>query len=189
MKILRNTLLITILFSVCLTGTPIKVVNQIENTEDQLKVLDFTPTVYNSMKDLARLLAITVYENIEREKLVLYLDEHRVKISAGTSFIVIDDVVYQIPTPAILFENDIYLPSDAFFKILHDTVLPSASYDSNTNLLKLIPIGYNIQGILIEEKVNGTILRIKVQKPFKKKQISTFVRRNSHSVQEKNGKG
>ncbi|MCJ7802918.1 MAG: N-acetylmuramoyl-L-alanine amidase, partial [Candidatus Marinimicrobia bacterium] len=125
-----------------------------------------------------RVLSTTIYENIEREKLVLYLGEHRVKISAGTSFIVIDDIVYQIPSPAIIVEGDIYLPTNALFQILHNTVLPSVSYIVEKNEIVIIPTEYNIQSIQVDEKANGTIVRVKTLEKFKKKEISTFLHKN-----------
>ena len=124
MKTLRITSFIILFFSITIATPSIKVINQIDNTVDQLKILESTPVVYCSIKDLARVLSTTIYENIEREKIVLYLDEHRVKISAGTTFIVIDDIVYQIPSPAVIFGGDIYLPTNALFQILQKTVLP-----------------------------------------------------------------
>jgi N-acetylmuramoyl-L-alanine amidase len=178
MKILRIFLFIIFFYSFSIVASPIKVVNQLENTKDELKVLDKTPVVYCSVKDLARVLSTTIYENIEREKLVLYLDEHRVKISAGTSFLVIDDVVYQIPSPAIIVEGDIYLPTNALFQILHNTVLPTISYSGENNELVIIPTEYNIQSIQVDEKVNGTIVRVKTLKKFKKREISAFLHKN-----------
>jgi len=175
---LRITSFMILLFSITLATPSIKVINQIDNTVDQLKVLENTPVVYCSIKDLARVLSTTIYENIEREKIVLYLDEHRVKISAGTSFIVIDDVVYQIPSPAIIFSGDIYLPTHALFQILQRTVLPIVSYNDNNNQLEIIPTEYNIQSIKVDEKANGTIIRIKTLKKFKKKEMSAFLHNN-----------
>ena len=178
MKILRIFLFIIFFYSFNIFASPIKVINQLENTEDELKVLDNTPVVYCSIKDLARVLSTTIYENIEREKLVLYLGEHRVKISAGTSFLVIDDIVYQISSPAIILKGDIYLPANALFQILHDTVLPSISYIIENNEIVIIPAEYNIQSVQVDEKANGTIVRVKALKKFKKKEISTFLHKN-----------
>ena len=178
MKLLRISSFIILFFSIIIATPSIKVINQLDNTVDQLKVLDKTPVEYCSVKDLARVLSTTVYENIEREKIVLYLDEHRVKISAGTSFIVIDDIVYQIPSSAIYFEDDIYLPTNALFKILQNTVLPTVSYNAKKNQLEIIPTKYNIQSIQVDEKVNGTIIRIKTLNKFKKKEMSAFLHNN-----------
>ncbi len=178
MKILRIISFLILFFSLSIAASPIKVVNQRENTEDELKVLDNTPVVYCSIKDLARVLSTTIYENTEREKIVLYLGEHRVKISAGTSFLLINDIVYQIPAPAIIVEGDIYLPTNALFQILHETILPTVSYIAKDNQLVIIPTGYNVQSVKVEEKVNGTIIRIKILKKFKKKEISTFLHKN-----------
>lgn len=178
MKLLRITSFIILLLSLSIAAPPIKVINQVENTKDQLKVLEKTSVVYCSVKDLARVLSTTIYENIEREKIVLYLEDHRVKISAGTSFLEIDDRVYQIPSPAIIVEGDIYLPTNALFKILQKTVLPNVSYSVKDNQLVIISTGYNIQAVQVEEKANGTIIRIKATEKFKKKEMSAFLHKN-----------
>jgi N-acetylmuramoyl-L-alanine amidase len=178
MKTLRIISFLILFLSLSIATSPIKVVNQRENTEDELKVLDNTPVVYCSVKDLARVLSTTIYENIEREKIVLYLGEHRVKISAGTSFLVINDIVYQIPTPAIFVEGDIYLPTNALFQILNKTILPSVSYIAKDKQLVIIPTGYNVQSVKVEEKANGTIIRIKILKKLKKKEMSAFLHKN-----------
>lgn len=178
MKILRIISFLILFLSLSIATSSIKVVNQRENTEDELKVLDNTPVEYCSVKDLARVLSTSIYENIEREKIVLYLGEHRVKISAGTSFLVIDDIVYQIPTPAIFVGGDIYLPTNALFQILHKTILPSVSYIVKDKQLVIIPTEYNIQSVQVDEKANGTIIRIKTLKKFKKKEISAFLHKN-----------
>lgn len=178
MKLLRKITFILIFISLSFANTSIKVVNNISNSNDHLKVLDNTPVTYCSIKDLARILSTTVYENIEREKIVLYLGDHRVKISAGTSFILIDDNIFQIPSPAIIVNGDIFLPTSAFFAILNRTVLPSATYNLEENQLVIMPTEYNIQEVLVDEKANGTIIRIKTQKNFKKREMSSFLHNN-----------
>jgi N-acetylmuramoyl-L-alanine amidase len=178
MKLLRNTIFISILLSLSFATSSIRVVNHVNNTEDQLKVLEKAPVAYFSIKDLARVLSTTIYENVEREKIVLYLGDHRIKISAGTSFIVIDDKVYQMPSSAIIHDDDIFLPSKSFFAILNKTVLPSTSYSSKENRLLIVPTEFNIQTIQVDEKANGTIIRIKAHKKFKKKELSAFLNDN-----------
>jgi len=178
MKRLQKIIFIILFLSFGFGTSSIKVIDHVANTEDQLKILDKTPISYCSVKDLARILSTTVYENIEREKIVLYLGVHRVKISAGTSFIVIDDNVYQISSPAIMTNGDVYLPTKSFFTILNKTVLPRASYSSKENRLLIVPMENNIQSLLVDDKANGTIIRIKAHKKFKKKELSAFLHDN-----------
>ena len=178
MNLLRKAIFIILLLSLGLATTSIKVVNYANNSKDKLKVLDKTPVSYSSIKDLARILSTTVYENTEREKIVLYLGDHRVKITAGTAFIIVNEDVYQLPWPAIPFEDDIFLPTEALFKLLNKTVLPSVVYDISENELAIVPTEFNLQEILVEEKANGTIIRIKSQKKFRKKEMSSFLHDN-----------
>jgi len=178
MKILRNLFLVTLFLFASTKAVPIKVIDHVENKEDTLKVLENMPSVYCSTKDFARLLSTNIYENKERAKIVLYLNEHRVKISANTSFIVIDDVIFQMTTSAIFYIEDIFLPAESFIKILHNTVFPGISINKNANEINIVQTDFNIKKIRFEEKANGTILRINTQQLFKQKEISTFLHKN-----------
>ena len=178
MKLLRNLFLVTLFIFASTMAVPIKVINRIENKEDTLKVLENTPLVYCSTKDFARLLSTNIYENKERAKIVIYIYEHRVKISAGTSFIVIDGVVYQMKMPAIFYGEDIYLPAESFIKILHNTVFPGITFNRDANEIVIVQTDFNIKNIRFEEKANGTILRIGAQTHFEQKEMSTFLHKN-----------
>jgi len=135
--------------------------------------------LYLSAKDLAKSLSSKLYENQDRKKLVLYIAGKRVKISGNTSFIMIDDQPYQMPQVVIINSDDLFVPATEFLRILKSTVLPGINFDRKKELLDIDVVRFNITGIDIEEKSNGTIIRLSTRKPFSARKISSFI--NKHN--------
>jgi N-acetylmuramoyl-L-alanine amidase len=155
-------------------AAPIRVINRTNQSEDELRTLAREPGPYVSVKDLARVLSTRIYENPERGKIVLYYGDHRIKFSASTSYVIIDEQVYQLPTYAVAVGDDIFLSASSFFPILRRTVFPGLTYDDQKQLLDIALIEYNITGLTIDEKANGTILRIHTRERFGERNISVF---------------
>ena len=62
--------------------------------------------------------------------MVLYLGNNRLKISGNSSYILVDERVYQIPSFAIWDNNDIYVQAEALFNLIRETTMPGIGYDS-----------------------------------------------------------
>ncbi len=163
--------------SMVLGGT-VRVLNRSNQSHDALKTLDNMSTTYISILDLERILQAHTYVNDKQEKIVLYLNDHRVKISAETGFVLVDEKVYQIPTTAIKSGADIYVPANPFFHLLKAAVMPGLAWDPVSKLLDIDVVEFNITNLKIDEKANGTILRLGTRERFKKEDISTFVNNN-----------
>ena len=91
---------------------------------------------------------------------------------------IIDDVPYQMVNIVQEYNSDFYLPAESFFEILRKTVLPGLSFDKRREILDIDVVSYNVQALKIEQKSNGTIVRIKTQKSFSDRDISSFI--NKH---------
>ncbi len=174
LKKIKYTLLIfsTILFA------DIKVVNKSISQEFLVKTLKGERRIYVSTRDLVSALSSRLYENLERKKLVLYISGKRVKISAGTSFLIIDDIPYQMVDIVQEYDGDFYLPAENFFNILRETTLPGLAFDKRREILDIDIVRYNVKSLDIKQKSNGTIIRIKTQKSFSDRDISSFI--NKH---------
>ena len=169
---------LSFIFSVGISGS-IRVVNRVNNSMDDIATLDRLRGTYVSTKDISRILAKRdPFINKERGKMVLYIDNHRIKISGNSSFILIDEQVYQMPMYAIVTHNDIFLPAESFFDILKRTVLPGINYDPKREFLDVDVVQFTITAIDVEEKSNGTIVRLKTRKAFSERNISSFI--NKH---------
>ena len=119
-----------------------------------------------------------LYENAERKKLVLYITGKKVKISGNTSFIMIDDQPYQMSQITRVEPHDLYVPAEDFLNILKSTVLPGINFDRKKEFLDIDVIRFNITGISIDVKSNGTIIRLNTRKPFSERNISSFINRH-----------
>ncbi len=167
-----------IIFLVSYATASIQVINRTEQLEDEIKTLAKMTGTYISVIDLARTLSTHLYKNDEREKVVLYIGDHRIKISAESGYIIVNGEGYQMPMSAIGRSGDIFLPAEAFFSILRSTALPGIHYDSHKQILEFQLTKFNVNSLTIDEKTNGTILRIKTSKYFDDGDISVFKHQN-----------
>ena len=157
----------------------IGVLNIIDKNEDELNTIDYKGEPYVSVKELSRILSDREpYENAARKKIVLYFSDNRIKISNLSSFIIVNDEIFQLTKNAIEKEDDLYVPAKSFFSILKNTIYPGVEYDSGKKLLSLNLIKFNINNVTIEQKSNGTILRVNTSKQFSDGDISSFINTN-----------
>ena len=166
------------LFLTMVLNGEIHVFNRSSGTESEIKTLPKSKLLYMSTKDLARSFTSKLYENTERKKLVLYIAGRKIKISANSSYIMIDDKPYQMPQITRVESNDLYVPAKDFLGILKATILPGINFDSRKEFLDIDIIRFNITGIYIDVKSNGTIIRLTTKKPFSERNISSFI--NKH---------
>tara|TARA_Y100000590_G_scaffold447325_1_gene582343 strand:+ start:303 stop:1781 length:1479 start_codon:yes stop_codon:yes gene_type:complete len=176
MAILR-LIYILILFSSILFAD-IKVINKSTSKNFIIKTLKGEKKIYISTRDLVSALSSRLYENQDRKKLVLYISGKRIKITAGTSFLVIDDAPYQMIDIVQEYDGDFYLPAENFFEILRKTTIPGLSFDNRKEILDIDIVSYSIKSLKIEQKYNGTIVRLNTQKSFSDRDISSFI--NKH---------
>jgi len=170
----KNRFFLCLFFLSFLFSIPIQVHHQESGKEDILNTLSGVQETYISTRDLARVLSSKLYINSERQKIVLYLRNNRIKLSAETSFVTINETIYQLTHYTIGTNDDIYIPAESFFSILQMSVLPGIDYNPLKQLLEINIIEFNITGLHIEEKANGTIIRIKTNKNFGDGNISAF---------------
>ena len=97
MTIIKIISIIIFIFSNLIAD--IKVVNNSISNSSLIKTLKGEKKIYISTRDLVSALSFRLYENSERKKLVLYISGKKIKISAGTSFLIVDDMPYQMIDP------------------------------------------------------------------------------------------
>ena len=170
--------IITLFFLSTILYGDIHVFNRSAGTESEIRTLPNTRSLYISAKDLAKSFTSKVYENTERQKVVLYISGTKVKISGNSSYIIIDEKAYQMPEITIVRHSDLYLPAEQFLNILKSSILPGINFDSKKELLEIDVVRFNINDINIDVKSNGTIIRLDTKKPFSERNISSFI--NKH---------
>ena len=123
-KSIKLLLILTIFYSIPLCET-VKVVNKSNSVTYNIRTMDRLTGTYISTIDISRSLTNRdPYINSDRKKMVIYLGDKRIKISSRSSFILVDEQVYQMPVYPIWFDNDIYISADYFFDIVKRTTLP-----------------------------------------------------------------
>ena len=139
---------------------------------------------YLNGKELADLLSLNTYSNDEVNKLVLYFQEGEVKVTAFSSFVIINEDAYQMTFPTYFDGQDYYVPARSFFQILSQTVLPGARYNEagRTFTGPTTYALYNIHSAEVESKQNGTLIRIKTSQRFDTRNIVRYITDNGWLV-------
>ena len=178
LRLLSIVFKLALLFTISYAGT-IRVVNRVDNSIDDILTLDKLRGTYVSTIDVSRILSKRdPFINKDRGKMVLYIGDHRIKISANSSYLLVDDQVFQMPMHTIMTDNDIFIPAEAFFNIIRREALPGIKYDSRRMVLDIDIKPFTITNVNISQKSNGTIIRIKTRNLFPEGNISSFFHEN-----------
>ncbi len=137
-------------------------------------------TVYFSLKDFADALVINYYYNEDAQKIELKFDRYSLKASAKNPFFILTEkntsvqTVIQLPTSTYLINNKVFVPLKYGLSTLSLAYGKDLSFEAPNKIL----IGkvkdesittettgdFNITGIALDEKANGTLIRIKSNK-------------------------
>ncbi len=180
---------------------------QTQNGIKYLPVYDRQGTIYFPIEAFAGALSINYYYNAGTEKIELKFPAYYLKITANNPFLILyskkngKQIVYQLPTSTYLLNNQIFVPLIYIKKILETAsgYILKYSYPDKLSVLKkgtnndLVNtrfykhennVKYNISGIKIEQKANGTLIRVESNKrilsynSFFKDGILTIIFRN-----------
>ncbi len=154
------------------------------NRQEALRTFFRGDVEYLNSRELATIFSVNTYVNDDVNKLVLYFREGDVKITAFSSFVVVDEQAYQMPLPAYFDGQDYFLPAQSFFTVLGATVLRGARYDvvDRTFIGPSAHTVYNIHSATVESKQNGTLIRVKTSKHFDGRNIVKYITDNGWLV-------
>ncbi len=132
---------------------------------------------YINTQELATIFSAGAYVNDDVDKQVIYFREGEVKITAFSSFVVIDDQAYQMPAPSYFDGQNYFVPARSFFTILGITVLNGSRYDAPRRAFIGSPAltRYNIHAATVGTKQNGTLIRVKTSKQFDEANIERYI--------------
>ena len=102
----------------------------------------------------------------DKEKLECLFQKFKLVISPHSSFIRINENIYHMYLPVIFDGNDFFIPAGPFLEIINDIGMPSTLVDSSERYVLTTFPNYNIQGISVINKVNGTVIIINTSKFF-----------------------
>ena len=94
---------------------------------------------YISVNDFGKIVGSGSFVNDKTEKIVIYVDSFKIKLSNNIAFIVVDETIYQMGNKIIKRDNEYYVPIDDFFNILSVHGSDSHSIDYTTMSITLGP--------------------------------------------------
>lgn len=141
-------------------------------------------TLYFSIKHFADALSINYYLNEQTSKIELKFDDYLLKSSARNPYIILTNKItlkqniFQFPTSTYLIKSNIYLPLLFSLNIFQAAYGKSLTFERPNKIIvkdskptdKMIEETaatsdkFNITGIILDEKANGTQIRIKSNK-------------------------
>jgi N-acetylmuramoyl-L-alanine amidase len=142
----------------------------------QIQILWKNGLAYISARKFAESLKYHTYFNDTKKKIVLYLPQNQVVVTANNVFIIVDEEIYQMPAPALWQGNEILLPVKYFVPLLNKRTTLNLDYDEPNQKVQITSKKYNIADVIISEKENGTVIHIKTLKYFKPEEVTADMR-------------
>ncbi len=145
-----------------------------------LPVYERQGTIYFSIVHFADATPVSYYINDETKKIELKFPDHNLKITGQNPFLVLTsknnetEKVYQLPTSTFIVNNNIFIPLRYSIGILREASGWDISLENDQkivikgkieNVVPDVTAGTkNITGLKIDQKANGTLIRIKTNK-------------------------
>lgn len=136
--------------------------------------------VYFSVNHFADATSASYYINDETKKIELKYSRHNLKITGQNPFLILTskdnktEKIYQLPTSTYIINNKIFIPLSYSLKILREASGQNIIIEGAKKLVIKGKLGneipdetsekINITGLKIEQKANGTLIRVKTNK-------------------------
>lgn len=139
-------------------------------------------TYYLSLKDFADKFQINYYYNQSAKKIELKNDNYLLKVSSRNPFVIITDrknnsqTVYQLATSTYYIADKIFIPLTYSTEVLQKFLGTNIKYESPNKMImqkgfvqteiadEKSEQRYDVTGLEIDEKANGTLIRLKSNK-------------------------
>jgi N-acetylmuramoyl-L-alanine amidase len=156
---------------------------------------------FAALGDLAERLDLRTFYSEKAHKVILYVGSNELKVTAMNPFVQINDRMAQMPLETRYANGDILVPLPYFVDLLRplypnrwpeelEFFRPANTSDNLSGLdeaSRSAPVTIapapaaatttpaSISRILVEEKANGTLIRLQTSRPFARKQINTRI--------------
>jgi N-acetylmuramoyl-L-alanine amidase len=137
-------------------------------------------TIYFSLKDFADALSVNYYYNESTQKIEIRFDNYLLKVSSRNAFLILKEKIsgkesiIQLPTSTYFIGSQIFLPLKYSLAAIELAYGKKLEYEEPNKIVvgdlikpkeDAAPISaFNISGIVLDEKANGTLIRIKSNK-------------------------
>ena len=143
------------------------------NNSIPIKVVDNVQ--YISLDELSNKTSIEYDYYESKNKYEIQLDNNKLIITPNSTFILFNDDLFNGLYPAFETENDVLIPVTDIITLLNNNGLYIMFISTDDKYVLTNLKSYNVDGLAIENKVNGTQIKISTNKYFPKKNISASV--------------
>ncbi|MBD3289703.1 hypothetical protein GF337_12930 [candidate division KSB1 bacterium] len=153
------------------------IARNVPRQDSELSIVKINDIRYISIHDFADMFRARTFYTEKTKKMVVYLENKAIKITAFNPFIVVDDETYQMTVDTYFNNNEIYVPLTDFTKIIRQVFPDNINFNKRRDQLEITPPQYgNINHIEIKEKANGSLFRIKTSRNFTSADVGLRVR-------------
>lgn len=131
LKIKLKFLLICLFISISLAATN-DTIKLVKNSKLLNKIDTIENNKFFSINDFLSSTGSEPYINEKTEKIVFYLDNKKIKITNGITFLLIDDNIYQLSSKVVRQNNEYFVHIDSFINIVNSS-LQNLSIISNSS--------------------------------------------------------
>jgi len=142
---------------------------------------------YISISALLNSYKTSAFLNPTVKKSVFRLDNLKIKVTAYNRYIMVEDKTFQMSKPVIFFDGETYLPMKDFVDLLQKVGLVSTftilTGDDTEELMEKrveeLPLlsPYDIVSSSIEERQNGTVIRIRTANRYDAGSVKSWINR------------
>ncbi|MCF7825068.1 MAG: N-acetylmuramoyl-L-alanine amidase [Candidatus Marinimicrobia bacterium] len=142
---------------------------------------------YISLQGLLDAYKVSAFQNPAVRKSVFRLGQLKFKVTAYNHYVMVEDKTFQMSHAVILFDGETYLPMDDFVgilklvglvsrvTILSGTDTADLQVQKETEFQEFSP--YEILSASIEERQNGTVIRIRTANRYDAKSVKAWINR------------
>ena len=137
---------------------------------------EFNGVLYGSLNDFSDLLRLNTYANLDTRKFEVKLPRYRMRMAADNPFIVISnsagetESIIQMSANVLFAAETFFVPLEEFLGPFDQLYGGTATYDKNTETIRVAssvrPATYDINDLVIEQRKNGYLIRIKATRHF-----------------------
>lgn len=138
----------------------------------KLSIITINNTRYISLHDFADLFNARTYFSENTKKMIIYLENKVIKVTAFNPFLIVDDKVYQLTVDTYFEDNEIFVPLNDFLSTIRHLFHDNIIINDHQGRLEITPLKRtNINHINIQEKANGTLIKISTSRSFRSQEV------------------
>ena len=147
-------------------------------TSNSIPIQVFDNIKYISLDDLSNKTTIDYNYYESKNKYEIQLENNKIVITPNSTFMLFNSNLYNGLYPALERENDILISVNDIITLLNNNELYIMFVSTDDKYILTNLKNYNVDGVAIENKVNGSQIKISTSKYFPKKNISASISQN-----------